>query len=276
MEPEPEPDKGPPAAFPELDDKAQDYTPAEPEDQVQAPPLEWLVLAAPRQGAAATHLETDASPEPMPPPAPLLPGPRGVQLANDLPAARVPEPVAVAPPAPAPAKPATPPPPSRHGLPAWMVSGVVATALLLVGWAVVYQYASARSTDHAAAANPPEPVAQQREKPAPTAPTQVSYELARSVEVTGLRVVADLKNRSAVHYIVVNHSATPLPGLMVRLTVWSSAAAAGGQPLFTLSSSVPSLAPYGSTEIQGDIPNLRAAAIPDWENLKPEVQISAQ
>ncbi|HLJ45526.1 MAG TPA: hypothetical protein VKU01_05945 [Bryobacteraceae bacterium] len=276
VEVSPEEEKCPPPAFPQLADPVLENTPAEAEQQVQPPPLEWLLLATPRQGALAPHFETDASPEPMAPPPPVLPRPRTTDLVGDLPAvpvaAQVPAPVAAPVPPPTPNKPAPPPP--RRGLPSWMVSGVVATGLLLVGWAVVYQYASARATDRAAAANPPADPPQQHQQAVPTTP--VSYEISRAVEVTGLRVVADLKSHSQVHYIVVNHSGTPLPNLTLRLTVWSNAAAAAGQPLFTLSSSVPSLAPYASTEIQADVANLRAAAIPDWENLKPEVQISAQ
>ena len=111
----------------------------------------------------------------------------------------------------------------------------------------------------------------------PTAPAFEQHPFARFVEVTGLRVVADLNHRSQVQYIVVNHSSEQLSGMLIRIAVRSSADPAGSAPLFTVSAVVPSLGPHQSKEIRTDLDSqLRASAIPDWEYLHTDVQVGTQ
>jgi len=103
------------------------------------------------------------------------------------------------------------------------------------------------------------------------------HPFARFVEVTGLRVVADLSHRSQVQYIVVNHSSEQLSGMLVRIAVRSSADPAGAKPLFTVSAVIPSLGPHQSKEIRTDLDSqLRSSAIPDWEYLRTDVQVGTQ
>jgi len=163
----------------------------------------------------------------------------------------------------------------RNGisLGAWIASMVIATSLFL-GAGAGLQYLAAnrdakaatvvRSPAHAVASTPAVPAFEQ-------------HPLARFVEVTGLRVVADLNHRSQVQYIVVNHSATPLSSMLIKIAVRSSADAAGSAPLFTVSTVVPSLGPHQSKEIRTDLDSeLRSSAIPDWEFLRTDVHIGTQ
>jgi hypothetical protein len=103
------------------------------------------------------------------------------------------------------------------------------------------------------------------------------HPFARFVEVTGLRVSADLNRKSQMQYLVVNHSSARLSDVVLKIAVRSTADSSGAPPLFSLSVVVPSLAPYQSKEIKTDLDaGLRSTAIPDWENLRADVQVSTK
>lgn len=155
----------------------------------------------------------------------------------------------------------------RNGIPTWLVSVIVATTLFL-GAGSAIQYLTGDKEAKAA------PVTT---TPAAAVPTGEPHAMARFVEVTGLRVIADLKHRSQVHYLVVNHSANPLTGVVLRIDVRSSAGPEYEAPLFSLSTVIPNLAPYQSKEIRADIDkDLRSASIPEWQNLRTDVQVTSQ
>jgi hypothetical protein len=158
------------------------------------------------------------------------------------------------------------------GLPTWVTSLVIATSLFLVV-AVMLQYLETNHEARAAAAPASTPAA----AVVPAVPTFEQHPFARFIEVTGLRVVADPNHRSQVQYIVVNHSASQLTGMTIRIAVRSSTDPVGTPPLFTVSAVVPSLGPHQSKEIRTDLDSeLRSSAIPDWEYLRTDVQIGTQ
>jgi hypothetical protein len=128
-------------------------------------------------------------------------------------------------------------------------------------------------------------------KPVPNAPQQPvqaspvtssavgagPHPFARFVEIAGLRVVADLNHKSQLQYLVVNHSATRLSDLSLKIAVRSSSDSSASTPLFTLSVVVPTLGPFQSKEMKTDLEaGLRSAAIPEWENLRADVQVSTK
>jgi hypothetical protein len=158
------------------------------------------------------------------------------------------------------------------GLQAWLTSLVIATGLFVVVAVMMQHLVLNREAKAAVAPTPNRVVAS-----VPAAPEFEQHPFARFIEVTGLRVVADLNHRSQVQYIVVNHSATQLSGMTLRIAVRSSADPAGASPLFTVSAVVPSLGPHQSKEIRTDLDSqLRSSAIPDWEYLRTDVQIGTQ
>ncbi len=163
---------------------------------------------------------------------------------------------------------------SRIGMPAWIISLVIATTVFLFAGNLI-QYLSGSRDARAASSNAPSPG--QAVASAPAAPAFEPHPFARFVEVTGLRVVADLNHRSQVQYIVVNHSSAQLSGMLIRIAVRSSSDPAGSAPLFTVSAVVPSLGPHQSKEIRTDLDSeLRSSAIPDWEYLRTDVQVGTQ
>ena len=158
------------------------------------------------------------------------------------------------------------------GLPAWITGVVIATSLFLVVAVITQHLVTNREAKAAVAPTPHQVVAS-----VPAAPAFEQHPFARFIEVTGLRVVADLNHRSQVQYIVVNHSASQISDMTIRIAVRSSTDPAGTAPLFTVSAVVPSLGPHQSKEIRTDLDSqLRSSAIPDWEYLRTDVQVGTQ
>lgn len=99
---------------------------------------------------------------------------------------------------------------------------------------------------------------------------------ARSVEVAGIRILTPPRRKPQVQFLVINHSASEITGLDIHLAV-SSADAATGAPLFTVSSIVSSLGPEQSREIRVDVnAPLQPSDIPDWQRLRAQVLIGRE
>jgi hypothetical protein len=181
-----------------------------------------------------------------------------------MPIAWVAPPLETSPPLPEPAAQATA---QRVKVPTWLVSFIVATVLCLGGAVLVRNMAADHRLDVPASV-PASGIAQGLPQNSPPQNAFVPY-----VEVTGLRVLVDLKHTSQVRYLIVNHSQTLLSNLALRIMVHSTIAPSGAKPLFTVSALVTGLAPYESREVVAEIEELRATDIPDWDHLKTEVQV---
>jgi hypothetical protein len=166
------------------------------------------------------------------------------------------------------------PPSKRAGAPGWLVSVLVMLLLLAAGLGVVFYLLPHTVADA---------------KPAPTpavaattpAPTGGNSPLAKFVEVTGFRIVTstpdatkkDATKKSEVQYLIVNHSDADISDANVFVTLRS--AKPGQAPLCRFSFKVPSLGPFESKEMSSPIGNAtRAISLPDWQEIRAEVQIS--
>jgi hypothetical protein len=147
-------------------------------------------------------------------------------------------------------------------MPGWLLSFLVATVLSLGGIAIVRKMTLANKPDSGGTAA------------AATMTTQSVF--ARSIEVTGLRVMGDAKHASQLRYIIVNHSSAPVSNLALRIAVRSDSMPGSAKPLFTVSALLTGLAPYESREVVADIEDLAAGEIPEWNQLKPEIQVVTQ
>jgi hypothetical protein len=159
-------------------------------------------------------------------------------------------------------------------VPAWFVSVLVATGLVLAAGSWLQYLAENRDSKAP-------PVATQQPVQASAGNSSAAgvgpHPFARFVEIAGLRVVADLNHKSQLQYLVVNHSATRLSDLSLKISVRSASESSSSTPMFTLSVVVPTLGPYQSKEIKADLDaGLRSAAIPEWENLRADVQVSTK
>jgi len=165
-------------------------------------------------------------------------------------------------------------PRKRATVPAWFVSVLVATGLVLAAGSWL-QYLAENRDAKAVPNVPQQPV--QASAGVSVAAGAGPHPLARFVEIAGLRVVADLNHKSQLQYLVVNHSATRLSDIALKIAVRSTSDSSGSAPLFTVSVAVPSLGPYQSKEIKTDLDaGLRSASIPEWENLRADVQVSTK
>ncbi len=159
--------------------------------------------------------------------------------------------------------------PRKHrSVPGWVISFLVMAGLLAVGVAIVFYLLPASHTTADAKSPAPEPV---------TAPPAVeaSHPLAQTIEVTGFRFVMDANKKSEIHYLVVNHSGAELSDMTVFVTVRTAGAKAGQPPLCRFSFRSTGLAPFESKEMTSSIEKLpRPVALPDWHDLRAEVQIA--
>jgi len=161
---------------------------------------------------------------------------------------------------------------NRKRLSAWPISLLVATVLIL-GVGSLLQFMTPDRDTKAASVEAPALI-----KPAPTRPVRVVEEhpAARSVEVAGVRIVTGPNKKPQLQYIVINHSASEITGLNVRIAV-RSVEALSDEPLFSVSSVVASLGPNQSKEIRTDLdPSVTPSAIPDWHSLRTEVLVARQ
>jgi hypothetical protein len=109
-----------------------------------------------------------------------------------------------------------------------------------------------------------------------SAPVTAAAQFAKDVEVSGLRIGADVLHRSQLQYLVINHSGVVLSGLVLNIKV-TSTAPGNKIVLFQVSAVVPSLGPNESKEIRTDIDGqLQHKSIPDWQYLKTEVHVTGQ
>jgi hypothetical protein len=158
----------------------------------------------------------------------------------------------------------------RRPVPAWLVTPVVVVLAFIA--AHIWLQSSG-------AAGEAKPVAAAPAVTAPPSPGGASavatspegWPFAHYIEVTGIRVVADLNHHSRLHYIVVNHSAADLSDVSLHIGVHSAADVS--KTLFRVTAVVPSLGPFASKEITVDLDTqMRASEIPEWELLRVDVQ----
>jgi hypothetical protein len=156
----------------------------------------------------------------------------------------------------------------------WPISLLVATTLIL-GAVSLLQY-SAQDRDTKAAAPVVAPVQAARASHAPRLPVLEEHPAARSVEVAGVRILTAPNKKPQLQFIVINHSASELTGLNIRISV-RSVEALEDAPLFTVSSIVGSLGPNQSKEIRAEVTSpIQPSDIPDWQSLRPEILIGRQ
>jgi hypothetical protein len=152
--------------------------------------------------------------------------------------------------------------------PGWLGSLVFAFVLFASGAGVLWSLLSgpdARDAIEASTAVAP--------GPAPVARNWSSRVLTKYVEVTGMRISSDLNGRASVQFLVVNHSGASIRDATVRVTVRSDSQ---DRPLFNFTFALPELGPYESREMGTGIQApLRLLDMPNWNNLRADVQVNA-
>ena len=159
-----------------------------------------------------------------------------------------------------------PPPPHKRGLPTWLLTILVAGGTAAVIFGAIWLFSNHGETKPSATV----------ESPA-AKPGAAVNPIQRNIEVSGLRFEADPKNKSKVRvkFEVTNHSGMDLPGLAGNVTMWGSTRKSeeDAQGTFTFSTN---LRPYESKELEAPLTTkFKIYEMPDWQNLNPDVQITA-
>ena len=158
------------------------------------------------------------------------------------------------------------PPPSK-GLPSWAVTILVAAGLLGVG-ALAYKFLLTNKS----ASDDTEVVADKSTK-TKKAPSDKVHPYAKHLELAGVRLSEDPKQRLIVKVNVINHSAADMSGL--KLTVYLKTKG-GGKTLAEVPMTVPDLGPLESKDVTATVPTkLRAYELPDWQFLETSFDITA-
>ncbi|MGH8338701.1 MAG: hypothetical protein ACRETL_18165, partial [Gammaproteobacteria bacterium] len=127
----------------------------------------------------------------------------------------------------------------RAFVPGWLISVVVALAMLIAGIAVVFYIlpgAGPNQSQNATAAG------RAQNGPAPVSAAAASQQpLAQSLEITGFRIGVDLTNTTVVQYIVVNHSPSEIANSTVNVTVKAARGHFQHAPVVSFSFRLPSI-----------------------------------
>lgn len=169
------------------------------------------------------------------------------------------------------AAPAAPPASGAITIPSWLMSIVFAIAFLglFAGayWGVRHFSASGSQASASAPVSLENPPAAGLTKPST---------LQKFVEVIGMRLIEDSKQKAQVRFIVVNHSGAEIADLAANVNVWARTAKSDEEAVGTFSFKLPSIGPYESKDLSAPLKTkLRVYELPDWQNLTAEVQITS-
>ncbi len=186
------------------------------------------------------------------------------------------QPPAAAPPAPAPPSAASPGPPAVRapatGVPGWLLSVLFALAFvaILAGGYFAYQKLQSR-----AGAQPPPTVT--FEAPSlPSPATLKAHPMAQHIEIAGLRLTEDSKQKASIQFVVINHSGAEISDLAAMVSLKAVTVRREKLAVGTFSFKVPLLGPYESKDLTATVDTkLRVYELPDWQFLRADFQITA-
>ena len=161
-----------------------------------------------------------------------------------------------------------PPVPPASGLPAWLVTVLVFVGLLAAG-SVFYFYLlpNSKSTSKPAEAA----VVVDEKSPAKVNP------LAKQLEVTGIRITEDAKQKLQIRMTVINHSAADMGDLKLNVSLTADSGKGPATVIGTFPVVVKELGPFEARETKSSmITNLRAYELPDWQFLRAKAEITTE
>jgi hypothetical protein len=153
-------------------------------------------------------------------------------------------------------------------LPGWMASALIIGTLLGAGFTGIISVARpAADAKPIASTEAAIPVAE-----APS--NSAGSPLAKSIEVTGFRILTGPARKPEIQYLVVNHTPARFSGVTVYVTLYAADAKAGQPPLCRFQFAAPNLAAYQSKEMSSAIEQApRQITLPAWDDLRAAVDI---
>jgi hypothetical protein len=156
--------------------------------------------------------------------------------------------------------------PQRRGLPAWLVTILVAVIAIGVIFGIVRLLGSKGGSvaDSATAAS------QQ------AAANDSSNPYAKVLEITGVRITEDAKKHARAQFLVVNHSPADLPDLELDVVLSTTTAKAGDDPVAVMTVKTGPIPANGSKDVSAALDTkLRAYELPDWQFLRASFAMKA-
>ena len=111
----------------------------------------------------------------------------------------------------------------------------------------------------------------------PGKPAAKPNPLTKNLEIAGLRVSEDARQKIQVRMIVVNHSAADMGDVQLNITLTSNPATGAPSVVASFPISVSDLGPMEAKEVKGTFnTKLRAYEVPDWQFLKATAEITGK
>lgn len=173
----------------------------------------------------------------------------------------------------APRVPAAPAAARRTALPGWLVAVLVALVLVGLGAGAYFYLLPSSQQKAPPAAQAAVPFEAPASQPAPGAKP---HPLAKYIEISGVRVTEDRKQKALAKFVVVNHSGAELGDVVLLVRLKPTTAKPEDPPLASLTAKVKSLGPYESREMESSFHTaLRAYELPDWQFVRAEFEIQS-
>ena len=160
----------------------------------------------------------------------------------------------------------------QRGLPGWLVALLVAIVLGGLG-ALAYFYLLPSSRSARMAGQQASPF---EAPPAAGESPLAGNRIARLIEVTGFRITESEDKRVQIQFLVVNHSGADIGDLAGRIWLKTTQSGPDDKPVGEFEFKTTRLGPYESIEFKTSMKtSLRAYELPDWQFLRPLVEITS-
>lgn len=117
-------------------------------------------------------------------------------------------------------------------------------------------------------AGPPEP-------PGAAIPTNQNP-LTKYVEVVGFRMSEEGPGKLRLKFSVINHSEADIGDLGLKVTLTTTAAKPGDEPVAVFDAKVPALGPEDTKDVTVTVPTkMRIYELPDWQFMRGEFEITS-
>lgn len=156
--------------------------------------------------------------------------------------------------------------PRRARIPGWLLSLLFAGTFILVGLAAFLMFRAGPPAQSAS-----QPAAVLETPAAQPSPAAQANPVLRNLELTGLRLTEDPKQKAFLQFVVVNHSAADLGEVSLKVNLKAVMSRQDQAPVGTFEFKA-ALGPYEAKELKVPVDTkLRVYELPDWQFLRAEV-----
>ena len=153
-------------------------------------------------------------------------------------------------------------------MPTWLLTILFFVGILVIGAGIYYGIQYFRSSRPSTSTG--------LDSAANAARAKLTNPLQKSIEVVGIRIYEESRNKPQVRFIVVSHAAKEITDLTATVTLWGSTEHSEEDPVGTFRFTLPSIGPSGSRELTAPFDTkLKVSELPDWQNLNADVQITS-